>query len=414
MNNKPTIKIRNFFPVLLILVITFFFHIKADEIRAYQEPQATSANNYSFYTSGEECYPLAKNAEVKNVIFLIGDGMGLGQTSLARLTVLGPDGKLTMERLPVIGLVRTHSANKLVTDSAASGTAMSTGHKTNNGIISMTPDNIPLETIFKAANRTGMRTGLVATSTITHATPAVFASHVTSRNNQAAIAEQLIDNKVNIILGGGRQYFLPATHPDSKREDGKDVLKRAIENGYTYIKTKDELLQATGPYLLGLFQTGPMKTVAPEPSLSDMTKKAIDLLNKEKAGFILMVEGSQIDWACHANDPNRSIRQTLLFDQAVKTAMDFAVNDQKTIVIVTADHETGGLTVSNGDLSGKNLKLTWSSKQHSAMPVPLYAFGPKSEIFSGVYDNTEIPEKIAKSLKLKSFAAYKGRQCKTH
>jgi alkaline phosphatase len=334
--------------------------------------------------------------------------MGLGQTTLARMKATGADGVLHVERLPVVGIMRTHSANSLVTDSAASGTAMASGVKTNNGMIGITPDGTKYQTILEAAQIKGMTTGLVATSTITHATPAAFASHVKSRNMQDKIAEQLIANGVNVILGGGRQYFLPSSHPDSKRKDELDLIKEVEKDGYLYIQTLKELRLAWHTHVLGLFQVGPLTTTAPEPSLAELTTKAISLLNQQrkgfrKQGFFLMVEGSQIDWACHDNDPAAATRQTLLFDQAVKAATEFARKDGRTLVVVTADHETGGLTITGGSLDGDKLNTKWSTGGHSALPVPVYAYGAKANIFAGVYDNTGLAKRFAHVLGIISF-----------
>ncbi|MFZ0033873.1 MAG: alkaline phosphatase, partial [Sedimentisphaerales bacterium] len=254
----------------------------------------------------------------------------------------------------------------------------------------------------------GMTTGLVVTSAITDATPAAFASHVTSRKMQDKIAEQLIANKVNVLFGGGKEYFLPKSNSKSKRSDQKNLIEQAKEAGYNYIRTAEELKTARHPYILGLFQLGPLTTVAPEPSLAELTAKAIDVLNREgennkKGGFFLMVEGSQIDWACHNNDAAGVVRQTLLFDQAVKAAVDFARKDKHTLVVVTADHETGGLTIKGSNLKGGDLNVSWSTAGHSAMPVAIYAFGPKAEVFTGTYDNTEVPRKFAKLLEINLF-----------
>jgi alkaline phosphatase len=364
-------------------------------------------NDISFYTPSPttEPYPELHDTKVKNIIFCIGDGMGLGQITLARMKAAGPDGTLYMERMPFTGFIRTHSANALVTDSPAAGTALASGVKTNNGTIGITPDGTSCQTILEAAKAAGMATGLVVTSRITDATPAAFASHVTSRKMQDRIAEQLIAHKVNVLLGGGEEYFLPRSYSRSKRNDQKNLIEWAEKTGYLYIRNADELKIANHPYILGLFQLGPLTTVAPEPSLAELTTKAIDILNQEGRtyGFFLMVEGSQIDSACHDNNTTGTIRQTLLFDQAVKAAVDFALEDKHTLVIVTADHETGGLTIKGGSLEGDDLYINWTTNGHSAMPVPIYAFGPKADIFAGTYDNTEVPKKFARLLGINQF-----------
>jgi alkaline phosphatase len=266
-------------------------------------------------------------------------------------------------------------------------------------------DGISCQTILEAGKTKGMATGLVVTSAITDATPAVFASHVASRKMQDRIAEQLIANKVNVLFGGGKEYFLPESYRGSRRNDQKNLIERAKKTGYLYIRNAEELKTANRPYILGLFQLGSLTTVEPEPSLAELTIKAIDILNREGGdrGFFLMIEGSQIDWACHDNDAARTIRQTLLFDQAIKAAIDFALEDKRTLVIVTADHETGGLTIRNGSLKGDDLEVNWSTGGHSAMPVPIYAFGPKADIFAGTYDNTHVPKKFARLLGINPF-----------
>jgi alkaline phosphatase len=373
------------------------------------------ANDLSFYhpTSAATTYPQTTAEGLDNVIFCIGDGMGLSQVALARVKAAGLDGKLCMERLPVTGLVRTHSTDSAVTDSAAAGTALASGVKTKNGMIGMTPDEQSYCTILEAAKEKGMATGLVVTSTISHATPACFASHVKSRKTEDKIAEQLIANRVNVLFGGGKKFFLPKSAPKSGRKDDIDLLAAAKEAGYEYVETAEAMQSLHGSYALGLFQLEGLKTVPPEPNLASLTYKAIELLRrvkpdsaKDKAGFFLMVEGSQIDWECHANRANGSVRQTLLFDQAVQVAVDFALQNGHTLVIVTADHETGGLTLIGGgneDKPDAKLTVRWSTKGHSGVPVAIYTMGPGAAQFAGVQDNTEIPKKIAQLLGIKPF-----------
>jgi alkaline phosphatase len=359
----------------------------------------------SFYTPPVEAgpLPLSKSSKVENIIIMIGDGMGAAQVDAARIKAVGANGRLHIERMPVTGLVKTYSLNNLVTDSAAAGTALATGFKANNGQISVSAEGKNLRTILEAARDKGFSTGLVVTSTITHATPAAFGSHVGSRSNETDIAPMLLANKINVLLGGGRKYFLPQSTEKSARKDSRDLIAEAQSAGYSFVQTKEELQSAKAPYVLGLFNLDYLTTESPEPSLAEMTSKAIELLNRNKKGFILMVEGSQIDWAGHENDPDKNIRQTLLFDKAVKAAIDFAVPNKKTLVVVTADHETGGMAINNGSLDGTRLEIGWTTKGHSGVKVPLYAFGPRALLFTGVYDNTSIPAFIAGCLKLKRF-----------
>lgn len=394
--------------VLTITLAAIVILVHVPRARAFDYPTPkVDVNDLSFYQPpiSTEPYPLTTARKVSNVIFCIGDGMGLSQVTLARLKAVGSAGKLYMERLPVSGIIRTHSKDHLVTDSAAAGTALSSGIKTKNGMIGEAPDGSPYRTILEAAQASGMATGLVVTSTITHATPASFASHVKSRKMEAAIAEQLLANHVNVLLGGGRKFFLPKSDPNSGRKDERDLIAEARQAGYAYVETAAQLRSVNAPYLLGLFQDEGLTTLPPEPMLALMTRKAIQCLRSDRSrsprvrtGFFLMVEGSQIDWACHSNDAESCVRQTLLFDEAVKVAIDFALADGRTLVIVTADHETGGLTIPEGSLAGTDVKVKWSTKGHTGTPVPIFALGPNAEQFAGAYDNTEISKRLAPML----------------
>jgi len=394
--------------LLLALVLT---HAPLAQGAAYKVPEADSAD-LGFYRPPitTELHPLTDADRVKNVILCIGDGMGLSQVALTSSKAVGRKGRLHMERLPISGLVRTWSANSAVTDSAAASTAMACGVKTNNGMIGMTPDGQRYHTILEAAQARGMATGLVATAAITHATPAAFASHVKSRKMEDRIAEHLIGNRVNVLFGGGRRFFLPGSDPNSGREDEIDLITAAREAGYAYVETACDLRSSGDDRILGLFQLGALTTVEPEPSLATLTEKAIETLHRvnhrpdtEGPGFFLMVEGSQIDWACHNHDTAATIRQTLLFDQAVEAAVDFALKDGHTLVIVTADHETGGLTLFDNDNGEADLVPRWSTKGHSCSPVPIWAVGPGALRFAGVQDNTDVPRKIARMLDIKPF-----------
>lgn len=369
-------------------------------------------NDLSFYRPPVTTapYPQTSAKEIRNVIFCIGDGMGINTVTMTSMKVAGMGGRLNMERMPVTGLVRTYSASAKVTDSAAAGTALSCGIKTKNGMIGFSPEEKAYQTILEAAKARGMATGLVATSTITHATPASFASHVSTRSSEAAIAEQLLANRVNVLFGGGRKYFLPKADPNSGRKDDRDLIAEAKQAGYSYVTTERELRSVRDSHVLGLFQFDALTTQSPEPSLGSLTRKAIRLLKAVKKtppartqGFFLMVEGSQIDWACTKNDVKGALRQTLLFDEAVQAAVEFALRDGHTLVIVTADHETGGLIYTEPKKDETNPTLHWAAKGHSGGPVMIGALGPGSTLFTGIQDNTDIPKKIAHLLGIKPF-----------
>lgn len=345
--------------------------------------------------------PLYAAQAPKNVILMIGDGMGFAQVTLARLSA---DHPLNMDSMKYAAFVKTQSADATVTDSAAAGTALATGFKTNNGMISTLPDGTQVPTILEAAQKLGKTAGLVTTTTITHATPAVFGSHIASRKGEADIAPQYLEKKIDVLMGGGRMFFIPKSQDQSKREDERDLIGEAKSAGYAFVDTREGLLSANGSKLLGLFQMSGLTTESPEPTLAEMADEAIQTLSADKDGFFLMVEGGQIDWRCHENDAPGSIKQTMDFDAAVGKALDFARSKGNTLVIVTADHETGGLAIIYPDAgSTDKFKVAWTTKGHSACNVPLLADGPGAGSFTGVLDNTDIPKRIAELWGIKGF-----------
>lgn len=385
------------------------------------QPLEPGAENPTVPVTSAERYqdaaklPILPDHSVRNVIVMIGDGMGTALLEATRLTHAGPEGLLGTHRMPITGMVKTNSADQLITDSAAAGTAMATGVKTNNGVIGQRPDGTGLRTILEACrDEAGKATGLVATSAITHATPASFAAHVDHRSEEYEIASQLIESRVDVLLGGGKKFFT-RSEPAASEDDGysgqtnadapaaqKDLMQEAKSIGYTVIETVDALPQAKMP-LLGLFAEKGLKGEPTEPTLAAMTSRAIELLSGSEDGFFLMVEGSQIDWECHDNKAPEAIERVYQFDQAVRTALAFAEKDQHTLVIVTSDHETGGLTITDSEDGGQKLELDWASGKHTATTVPLFAFGPHAVKFSGFHDNTYLPITIADILNIKDF-----------
>jgi alkaline phosphatase len=353
---------------------------------------------------GQPAYPLLpSDLDVKNIIFLIGDGMGIAQVMAARIKNCGAAGRLNMELMPVTGLVNTCSADDLITDSGAGGTALATGFKANNWVIGIDPEGRVCRTILEACQIKKMSTGLVVTSSITHATPASFSAHADNRGDEPDIALQLLEKKIDVLLGGGREFFLPGSRDGSKREDERDLLEYAKKIGYEIVQDKIAMQRSKSLYLLGLFQMAALACDSTEPSLAEMTAKAIEMLDRDEDGFFLMVEGSQIDWECHDNALSGTVKHVVLLDEAVRIALDFALQDSHTIVIVTADHETGGLGFIDGSLDGKTLTDGWLSKNHTPAMVPVFAFGPRAELFTGVHENTEIPRILARIAAIDSF-----------
>ena len=296
-------------------------------------------------------------------------------------------------RFENIGLIRTSSTVK-ITDSAAGATAFSAGKKSYNGAIGVDADTTSIPNIVEILSQSGWETGVISTSTITHATPACFYAHVKSRNMHEEIAAQLSTSDIDFFAGGGLDYFL-----DSIRADKQDILAKLKQHGF-HLETKalPSKLKADQKYaaLLG-HEAMPTMLKGRGDFLPKATELAIDRLNADKSGFFLMVEGSMIDWGGHANDADYLISEMIDFDEAIGVALDFAEEDGNTLVVVTADHETGGFTLSSGE-NYDQIVGTFSTGGHSTTLVPVAAYGPGSELFRGVYENTEIFHKMMKSL----------------
>lgn len=387
-------------------VFVFIFGVCSFGSNYPETLQNEDIHDISFYRPPETKKPLAnpKGTSLRNIVICIGDGMGVNQVALARRRGAGTDGRLWMERMPCTGLVRTHNIEGRITDSAASITAILCGVKTQNGTIGQSPDGVAWMSVARRLQEEGYRLGAVATSTITHATPAGTVAHVPSRGAQTDIAVQMFEAKMDVLLGGGWKYWLPESEAGGVRTDNRNLLVEAKWNGYRIVKTREQMETVSAGPVLGLFQEDALTTLAPEPALAEMTCTALRILTtgpESSAPFLLLVEGSQIDWACHHNNEGVCVRQTLLFDMAVKEVLDFAAADRQTLVLVTADHETGGLSL-NEDDDGR-IRVKWSTGGHSAADVPLYAFGPGAERFYGVLDNTEIAVRIARLLGIGDF-----------
>ncbi len=349
------------------------------------EPEATA-------TEPEVTVETAEPKLPKNIIFLIGDGMGLTQITAGLITQRDA---LSLERCKVIGLSKTFSGDDLITDSAAGATAFSTGKKTYNGAIGVDMDTVPLTTILEIAEKSGLATGLVATSSITHATPASFISHQKSRNMDEAIAGDFLKTDIDVFIGGGKQFF-------EKRKDEQNLLELLTANGYTVATGMEEINNVSEGKLAGFVaDEHPDKmTDGRGQFLTEATLKAIEILNKNAKGFFMMSEGSQIDWGGHANDSKYIISEMQDFDYMVGKVLDFAEADGQTLVIITADHETGGYGIVGGDLEAGEVETKFLTDYHTGTMVPVFAFGPGAEEFGGIYHNTEIFTKMMAALGL--------------
>jgi alkaline phosphatase len=342
-------------------------------------------SGFSSLSAQENTNTNPENPKPKNIVLLIGDGMGLSEVSAA---LFYNKTTTNFERFSTIGLIKTSSSNELITDSAAGATAFSAGIKTYNGAIGVDRNGVVVETILEQLVKKGYATGLVATSSIVHATPASFYAHAKSRKLYEDIATFLPSSNIDFLAGGGTKFF-------NSRKDGKDLFSEFKKNGYI-VHTKElpkSVSKKKQVILLGE-DAMPKMLDGRGDFLPNATKLALDALSKNETGFFLMIEGSQIDWGGHDNDADYLISELLDFDKTIGAVLDFSQKNGETLVIVTADHETGGFTLSadNGDYN--KIKPKFSTSGHSATMVPVFAFGPGAENFGGVYENTEIYHKV--------------------
>ena len=332
--------------------------------------------------------------KARNVILMIGDGMGLAQITAASLSVQEP---LAMESFPIAGLHKPHAHNHLITDSAAGATAFASGVKTNNGSLGLDPKDNPVPTILEEAKARDYSTGIVTTSTVVHATPAAFVAHLPSPNQYQRVAEQFLKTQVDLFIGGGRRYFL------SPNTDGANVLQEMMTQGYnisSYLDGPLSSLPLDFSRRLGYFtaEDQPQRAEEGRDYLPIASRFAARFLQKRSPkGFFLMIEGAQIDWAGRENDQDYLVAETLDFDRAVGEALKFAQRDKKTLVVVTADHETGGYSIQPGS-TRDSLFAGFSTDGHTGSLVPVMAYGPGAELFRGLYDNTAIYHKMKQAL----------------
>lgn len=325
-----------------------------------------------------------KGKKVKNVIFMIGDGMGYEQISAAWVC---NGGKLNLDNFTNVGIQRTYTLNKLVTDSAAAGSALATGEKTNYGMISVNPDTVALQTLAEYAMSLGKRAGAAVTCRVNDATPAAFFSHTHTRKDQEGIVSQIAESGVYFLSGGGTRYWM-------NRSDGRNVVDEIKEKGYSYAGTKEELMAVEDGPVVAL-----MAEYELEPALDrgdilpQSVTKALELLDNKK-GFFLMIEGSMIDDGGHDNKAGFTMEELFDFDRTLGIVLEWAAKDGETLVVVTGDHATGGMTLLSGSLDEKRIRVNFSTKGHNGIFLPVFAWGPHSEDFIGVYENADLSNKI--------------------
>jgi alkaline phosphatase len=318
----------------------------------------------------------------KNIILMVGDGMGVAQI-YAGLTA--NKDTLNLERFKYIGFSKTYSANRYITESSAGATAFSIGEKTHNGAIGVDSNDTPKPTILEIAIKNGLSTGLVATTDITDATPAAFVAHVPSRKMQQEIAADYLKSNVDIFIGAGKEHF-------SNRKDGRNLIEELEKKDYQVLYNADDICKVKKGKIAGFLTERPALERGNEEEKTAMA--AIQILKQNPKGFFLMIEGSKIDDGGHNNDLSVVVSEMQDFDRTIGKVLDFAEKDGQTLVVVTADHETGGLTLTGGDIKTGQVEGKFSTSDHTSVMVPVFAYGPGAEAFMGIYQNNTIFEKL--------------------
>ena len=335
-------------------------------------------------------------AKAMNVIYMIGDGMGLPQVYAA---MFASKEEMAFSQFPYIGVVDTHSASNDITDSAAGGTALASDHKTKNGMVGMNPDTLEVKTVLEAMAEQGKETGIVVSCYVTHATPATFYAKVAKRSHYEDIAMQMAENPyLNLIIGGGMKHF-------NHRKDSVNLVER-MENelGWKVYDTLADIDVTCKKYAVMADKDHMPKAAERGDFLPRAVKTALKTLDGAENGFFLMVEGSQIDFACHANDSTWMMDEMLDFNYAVQVALDYAKEHGNTLVVVTADHETGGLTLPDPEGKYTNVTFNYSSRSHTCLPVLVYAYGPGAEQFTGWMQNRDLKAKIMNACGLENLS----------
>ncbi|WP_114749124.1 alkaline phosphatase [Pleomorphovibrio marinus] len=345
--------------------------------RLYTTPNLREIYRPTFESDGAQ-------SAIKNVILMIGDGNGMAQISSS---LYANGNRLTLAELKKMGWIKTQSEDDFTTDSAAAGTALASGQKVKNRSVGALPDGRPVENLPEYLQKYNFATGIVTTDNVTGATPAAFYAHQPERDDIALIASDLVSSPLNLFIGGGKNDFL---------RYGKDETQSLMEAGFFLKSSLGEVENAT-EQKVGYFASHhsmPSVLKGRESFLASATRAALDFLDRKEQPFMLMIEGAYIDGGGHLNHAPTVIEEGLDFDEAIATALAFADRDGATLVIITADHETGGITLPQGNLQENVVEMEFSTKDHTGIPVPVFAYGPHSGEFQGIYENTEIFHKI--------------------
>lgn len=353
---------------------------------------------------GAEAKKTQKLPKVDNIIYMIGDGMGLCHVSM--LQIEGKYAPTSFDRAHNVALIKSYSTNNRVTDSAAAGTALATGFKTDNGTLGMTPDGEIVESIIAKASKSGFATGLVVTCYLQHATPAAFYAHVKSRNESDKISFDFMESGIDVAFGGGRKIFEKAY-----KKSGKNYVDLLKAEGYDVLFDQKDMDGVASGKVVGLFAEENLPTLKEGRGdyLARATEKALEILTADvradkKKGFVMMVEGSQTDYRSHANDLEGMLGEMRDFDAAIKVAMDYADTHPNTLVVVCADHETSGLAIPSNKtdftLPESGINYSFSTSSHTGVMLPVYLYGAGAETIKGIMENSELSVALQQLIKV--------------
>lgn len=380
MTNRPN---NGLFPIKQSLIALLFLAAACNKPSQSLPPQPVS-----------QPVKLERPAQpAKNIVLMIGDGMGLSQISAG---MIRNNNSLFLEQFPVVGLHKSYSSDNLITDSAAGATAFASGVKTYNGAIGVTADQEPAPTILEQAEERGMATGIVVTSTVVHATPAAFIAHVKDRNMYENIALGFLQTEIDLVIGGGSKYF-------NRRSDQRNIYGLLQEKGY-YVSDfsieplTDIALDFNKNLVYFTSESDPPTVQQGRDYLVPASQLAYNFLSRRSdKGFFLMIEGAQIDWAGHANNTSYMVSEMIEFDKAIGEVLKYAKEDGNTLIIVTGDHETGGFSINQGS-TRDSLVAGYTTDYHTGTLIPVFAYGPGASLFSGIYENNSIYDRMCAAM----------------
>lgn len=373
---------------IIFISLSLLFTVSVRGQNKTYEGVESSYTNQDFYEVQTFKHKF-KSKRPRNVILLIGDGMGVAQLFAG---ATANRGALYLNNFRHVGFSRTQSADRYVTDSGAGGTAIATGHKANNSSVGVDANGNPVPSIIEIAKKNRLATGIVVTTSVLDATPADFVSHQPSRKMMPEIAADFVDAELDLFIGGGIEHF-------TNRADGRNLLEELRMKGYQVYDTITDVMDVKEGKLAGFLKEGRISERGNQ--LEVTTGVALDILDDHRKGFFLMVESSEIDGGGHDNDMQYTVEEVLDFDKTIGKVLEFAEKDGRTLVIVTADHETGGLSLVGGNMQTGEVRGRFSTGGHSGIMVPVFAYGPGAEHFTGIDENTSFFDKLIKVLRLK-------------